>query len=134
MSLFVCFIQATAVVDTSRAQQPQPSSIIAPQVQIPILEQQQQQPPNIYPQSGHFSHHTSPQPSPGGGQFQNQAAYHHHHQHHQHRVLTSSNSFDSKSHIPAFASYHMSAEAAKLFATLQQSPLPIPQNDVINYC
>jgi hypothetical protein len=28
----------------------------------------------------------------------------------------------------------MSAEAAKLFATLQQSPLPLPQTDVINYC
>jgi hypothetical protein len=115
--------QATAVVDTSRSQQPQsqPSSIIAPQVQIPVLEQ----PSSLYP--GHFSHHTSPQPSPSG-QF-NQTPYHHHH-----RVLTSSNSFDSKSQIPSFSAYHMSAEAAKLFATLQQSPLPLPQNDVINYC
>ncbi|KAG5682439.1 hypothetical protein PVAND_011791 [Polypedilum vanderplanki] len=98
--------QATAVVDTSRSQ--------PPQVQIPILEQ----PNSLY--SGHFSYHTSPQSSPSGQC--NQASYHH-------RVLTSSNSFDSKSQIPSFSSYHMSAEAAKLFATLQQSPLPLPQND-----
>lgn len=41
------------------------------------------------------------------------------------RVLTTSNSFDSKSNIPNFARFQMSAEATKLFNTLQQSPLPI---------
>lgn len=50
------------------------------------------------------------------------------------RVLTSSNSFDAKSNAPNFAPFNMSAEAARLFQTLQQSPLPLPQNDVINYC
>lgn len=42
------------------------------------------------------------------------------------RVLTSSNSFDSKSNLPSFHnSYHMSSEASRLFNTLQQSPLPL---------
>lgn len=42
------------------------------------------------------------------------------------RVLTNSNSFDSKSNIPNFSGrFYMSAEATKLFNTLQQSPLPI---------
>lgn len=42
------------------------------------------------------------------------------------RVLTTSNSFDSKSNIPNFSGrFYMSAEATKLFNTLQQSPLPI---------
>lgn len=41
------------------------------------------------------------------------------------RVLTTSNSFDSKSNIPNFSRFYMSAEATKLFNTLQQSPLPI---------
>lgn len=41
------------------------------------------------------------------------------------RAITSSNSFDSKSSIGNFCGrYHMSAEAAKLFSTLQESPLP----------
>lgn len=48
------------------------------------------------------------------------------------RVLTTSNSFDSKSNIPAFGRYHMSAEATKLFNTLQQSPLPINQEVISN--
>lgn len=49
------------------------------------------------------------------------------------RVLTTSNSFDSKSNIPSFASrFYMSAEATKLFNTLQQSPLPI--NSEVNIC
>lgn len=48
------------------------------------------------------------------------------------RALTSSNSFDSKSNLPKFsAGFYMSAEATKLFNTLQQSPLPLI-NDVIN--
>lgn len=42
------------------------------------------------------------------------------------RVLSTSNSFDSKSSIPNFGPrFQMSAEATKLFQTLQQSPLPI---------
>lgn len=41
------------------------------------------------------------------------------------RVLTTSNSFDSKSNIPNYGRFQMSAEATKLFNTLQQSPLPI---------
>lgn len=42
------------------------------------------------------------------------------------RVLTTSNSFDSKSNVPNFSGrFYMSAEATKLFNTLQQSPLPI---------
>lgn len=42
------------------------------------------------------------------------------------RVLTTSSSFDSKSNIPNFCNrFQMSAEATKLFNTLQQSPLPI---------
>lgn len=41
------------------------------------------------------------------------------------RVLTTSNSFDSKSNIAAFGRYP--AEATKLFNTLQQSSLPINQ-------
>jgi hypothetical protein len=101
----------------------------------------EQQSNSLYPtQTGHFAHHnTSPQPSPiGAGQFnQISSAYHQQQQQQQQqptqRVLTSSTSFDSKAQIPVF-SYQMSAEAAKLFATLQQSPLPIPQTDVINYC
>lgn len=55
------------------------------------------------------------------------------------RILTPSNSFDSKSNSqinqaglgPGFAMYQMSAEAARLFQTLQQSPLPIATHDVI---
>jgi hypothetical protein len=59
------------------------------------------------------------------------------------RILTSSNSFDSKSNLPNYAGqsggggcgppFHMSVEASRLFQTLQQSPLPLPSNDVINY-
>lgn len=42
------------------------------------------------------------------------------------RALSTSNSFDSKSSIPNFCNrFQMSAEATKLFQTLQQSPLPI---------
>lgn len=107
------------MVDTSRAQQQQQQTPIP--ISSTILEQQQ--PLNSHhPQSSFFQHQTSPQPqpSPSGG-------YNHH------RILTSSNSFDSKAQIPNFSTYHMSAEAAKLFATLQQSPLPL-QTDVINYC
>ena len=65
--------------------------------------------------------------------------------HHSHsRCLTSSNSFDSKSSLPvhhgggggsaaaAAAGFYMSAEASKLFYTLQQSPLPLVAADVIN--
>lgn len=44
--------------------------------------------------------------------------------HHVPKTLTSSTSFDSKSNIPNFSAYQMSAEAARLFQTLQQSPLP----------
>lgn len=61
------------------------------------------------------------------------------------RILTPSSSFDSKSNsqinnsssntntgiTPGFAMYQMSAEAARLFQTLQQSPLPIATHDVI---
>lgn len=44
----------------------------------------------------------------------------------QFRALSTSNSFDSKSNIPNFnGRYQMSAEATKLFNTLQQSPLPV---------
>lgn len=49
------------------------------------------------------------------------------------RILTSSNSFDSKSNLPNNFppnSFQMSAEASKLFYTLQQSPLPLVSNDV----
>lgn len=43
------------------------------------------------------------------------------------RVITSSNSFDLKSNPAALANrFQMSAEAAKLFETLQESPLPLP--------
>jgi serine/threonine-protein kinase SIK2 len=73
-------------------------------------------------ESAHFTHDTSPQAYPAG-QF-----------HTPQRILTSSNSFDSKSNIPNFSPFHMSAEAARLFQTLQQSPLPLPQTDVINFC
>ena len=42
------------------------------------------------------------------------------------RMLTSSNSFDLKSNPAALCGrFQMSAEAAKLFNTLQESPLPI---------
>lgn len=42
------------------------------------------------------------------------------------RTLSTSNSFDSKSSIPNFCNrFQMSAEATKLFQTLQQSPLPL---------
>lgn len=42
------------------------------------------------------------------------------------RTISSSNSFDSKSSIPNFGHrFQMSAEATKLFQTLQQSPLPL---------
>lgn len=42
------------------------------------------------------------------------------------RVLTTSNSFDSKSNVPNIhGRFFMSPEATKLFNTLQQSPLPI---------
>lgn len=48
------------------------------------------------------------------------------------RILTSSNSFDSKSNMAGFAAgFYMSAEATRLFNTLQQSPLPLV-SDVIN--
>lgn len=41
-------------------------------------------------------------------------------------TLSNSNSFDSKSSIPNFCQrFQMSAEATKLFQTLQQSPLPL---------
>lgn len=44
----------------------------------------------------------------------------------QFRALSTSNSFDSKSSIPNFCNrFQMSAEATKLFNTLQQSPLPL---------
>ncbi|XP_055302048.1 serine/threonine-protein kinase SIK1 isoform X4 [Sitodiplosis mosellana] len=44
----------------------------------------------------------------------------------QFRALSTSTSFDSKSSIPNFCSrFQMSAEASKLFHTLQQSPLPL---------
>lgn len=47
------------------------------------------------------------------------------------RILTSSNSFDSKSNMAGFAAgFYMSAEATRLFNTLQQSPLPLV-SDVI---
>lgn len=48
------------------------------------------------------------------------------------RTISTSNSFDSKSNIPSFCHrYQMSAEATKLFQTLQQSPLPLePPNTV----
>lgn len=53
----------------------------------------------------------------------------------QFRVLTSSNSFDSKSNLPSFAArFHMSAEATKLFNTLQQSPLPPGSEVRIQHC
>lgn len=49
----------------------------------------------------------------------------------QFRALSTSNSFDSKSSIPNFSSrFQMSAEASKLFHTLQQSPLPINNSEV----
>lgn len=42
------------------------------------------------------------------------------------RTISTSNSFDSKSSIPNFGNrFQMSAEATKLFQTLQQSPLPL---------
>lgn len=42
------------------------------------------------------------------------------------RTISTSNSFDSKSSIPNFSQrFQMSAEATKLFQTLQQSPLPL---------
>ncbi|XP_031635678.1 serine/threonine-protein kinase par-1 isoform X2 [Contarinia nasturtii] len=49
----------------------------------------------------------------------------------QFRALSTSNSFDSKSSIPNFCHrFQMSAEASKLFYTLQQSPLPIGTEQV----
>lgn len=47
------------------------------------------------------------------------------------RVLTSSNSFDLKSNPAALCRFHMSAEAAKLFETLQESPLPLPNEQAL---
>lgn len=49
------------------------------------------------------------------------------------RHLSSSNSFDAKSHLPAGFSlgYQMPVEATRLINTLQQSPLPLP-NTVAN--
>lgn len=50
------------------------------------------------------------------------------------RILTTSNSFDSKSNMAGFAAgFYMSAEATRLFNTLQQSPLPLV-SDVITHC
>jgi hypothetical protein len=99
-------IAVSAVTDASR-----PSQVAASGI-IPSMDQQT----SLFPQPGHFSHDISPQQPLN----------------HKQRVLTSSSSFDSKSNIPNFSSFNMSAEAARLFQTLQQSPLP--QNDVINYC
>lgn len=49
----------------------------------------------------------------------------------QFRALSTSNSFDSKSSIPNFCHrFQMSAEASKLFHTLQQSPLPLATEQV----
>lgn len=54
----------------------------------------------------------------------------HHHPPSQ-RILTTSNSFDSKSNLPNYATnYQMSTEASRLFNTLQQSPLPLTSNEV----
>lgn len=49
------------------------------------------------------------------------------------RTLTSSNSFDSKSNLSTNfqPTFQMSAEASKLFHTLQQSPLPPSSQEVI---
>lgn len=51
----------------------------------------------------------------------------------QFRALSTSTSFDSKSSIPNFCTrFQMSAEASKLFHTLQQSPLPL-NSEVSHY-
>lgn len=48
------------------------------------------------------------------------------------RQLSASSSFDLKPNVTNFCPFNMSAEAARLFQTLQQSPLPVAQPDVIN--
>lgn len=114
------------MVDPAKTGQQQPQQTNQPPTQStnPI----QAQPPTAENSVYQFSHHsTSPQPPQPSPTAQLQQHYH------PPRVLTSSNSFDSKSNLPSFAGYHMSAEAARLFQTLQQSPLPVA-NDVINYC
>lgn len=50
----------------------------------------------------------------------------------QRSVLSASSSFDLKPNGTNFCPFNMSAEAARLFQTLQQSPLPVAQPDVIN--
>lgn len=46
------------------------------------------------------------------------------------KILSSSSSFDLKPNGTNYCPFNMSAEAKRLFQTLQQSPLPVP--DVIN--
>jgi len=41
------------------------------------------------------------------------------------KTMSSSSSFDSKANLGQSFRYKMSAEASKLFQTLQESPLPV---------
>lgn len=102
-------LQAIAVVDTTRGQQ------LAPTFKIP--------PPSETTQSAQGPQDGASQAFPSSQIFN-----------HPQRILTSSSSFDSKSNMSNFSPFNMSAEAARLFQTLQQSPLPLPQQDVINFC
>jgi len=43
--------------------------------------------------------------------------------------MSSSSSFDSKANLGQSFRYKMSAEASKLFQTLQESPLPVEVSD-----
>lgn len=123
-------LQAIAVSDTSRNpsqfQISDNSHLLYAQQQQPQPQQQQPQMPS---QLGMVvqSHTINPQiqtvqpPAPASSTLL------------QSRILTTSNSFDSKSNLAGFAtSFQMSVEASKLFQTLQQSPLPLPSTDVIN--
>ncbi|XP_063696369.1 serine/threonine-protein kinase SIK2 isoform X1 [Culicoides brevitarsis] len=105
--------QATAVADPMRNQNTNPL-VFDPYQQHPAVLQQQQQAQQQSSSSGN------------GGKSSSSHLSHS-------RILTPSNSFDAKSNSPAptpgFAMYQMSAEAARLFQTLQQSPLPIATHD-----
>lgn len=101
-SMVTFFSQATAVADPNRTQTTKPTNMEVGTTPPPP-------PPPTQPQK-HPTNGVTTLPPP------------------QMRVLTTSNSFDSKSSIPNFCQrFQMSAEATKLFQTLQQSPLPISE-------
>lgn len=124
--------QATAIADTSRMLQqasggsPSPMDIGVPHGQQQQHQQLQHQQQHQHHHHHHHHHHGVASPAAAA------AAMQHHHQQLQHqqqqqqRILTSSSSFDSKSNLSGYAAgFYMSAEATRLFNTLQQSPLPL---------